>query len=294
MPQSTADDNHDSRVLVDWLSFTIATPKAARLSERYQQIAGILEEQPQLLWLLQRSNNGSPFAGLSMRKGRFPYSNRLSNQNDSLSIFYGTKTDHILIEVTGQGCASLGYKRTHDIIASHCERITRIDIAVDVECGTRPVEVLEVLPAGRWRSTGHIVSDTGETLYLGSSKSDRYARVYRYDKPHPRADYLRYEMVFKKENARIIAQALLQSPIEIVAADAGNAFNFNHPSWLYRSDNTIKAYRPERNKEKTRLWIYSQVIPALRKSFLAGVITEQEFYEALHQEGEDESAFEGE
>lgn len=291
MSQSTVENNLDSRVLIDWLSFTVSVKPVFTLGERYQQITDLLDDIPQLFWLLQTTNSDNPFDGLSMRKGRFPYSNRLSNHNDSLSVFFGTKTDHILVEITGQGCATLGYPRLKNIILNYTDRITRIDIAVDVETDARPVEILETLEPGRFRSTGHIVSDTGETLYLGSSKSDRYARVYRYDKPHPRADYLRYEMVFKKENAKIIALALTESDLEIVAADAGNAFNFNHHTWCHRSENTIKAYRPERNKEKTRMWIYSQVIPALQKSFKAGVITEQEFYEALHQESADKSGF---
>jgi len=240
------------------------------------EVMALVATNPEVLTIMDR---------WVLSSGRFPYDKQFVNGQNTCHIYFSHKRPHILVEISGQGCAALGY-RVFDLVLSVEQLITRIDIAVDVECQNSPKEILDSLPAGRWRSTGHIISDTGETVYIGSQKSDRFARVYRYNEPHPRAKYMRYEMVYRREQAKVIAKSINLVGLKDTAAAAGNSFSWLHGTWQLRSDDTITAYRPERNKAKTERWFYRTVVPSIAKMLQEGTITKGELIEALGLDSE--------
>lgn len=242
------------------------------------EVSQMIYSYPQLASLVRQTTDTR---GLRISRGRFPYDKSMVNATNTLHVFFSYSLPHVLVEVSGQACSDLGAAACLSLIAATEHSTTRIDVAVDVECMSSPKEVLDGTPEGRWRARGHIDTETGETVYLGSQKSDRYARVYRYNPPHPRSHYMRYEMVFKADRAKEIAKSLALVGIEETAAAAGNAFGWVHGTWQLRSKDTIKVHRPERNRAKTERWFYKTVAPSIRRMLSDGTLTERELLDAL-------------
>jgi len=160
------------------------------------------------------------------------------------------------------------------------QRITRIDIAVDIETSTHPSEFVEIVSHDRMRASGRQSSETGETCYVGSKKSDRYARVYRYYEPHPRAHLLRIEHVFRRKYAKSVAQAILGTSLTAAAAAAGKAFGWAHNDWDVDAQEVadISITSPERNAGGTVTWLVRSVAPAIRRLIADGTIRDPEVF----------------
>ena len=159
--------------------------------------------------------------------------------------------------------------------------ITRLDYAVDVRTGVRPSEFGAKRQHQTFRSTSLIKSDTGETLYVGSPKSDRFCRVYRYAKPHPRHALLRIEYVFRRGMATSAVQAYLVSESDAqFQAQLGNTWGFTHPVWRPGevTDERVRAPIVTRENEDTVLWLYKQVGPALRRVYDQGAIDLEDWW----------------
>ena len=169
-----------------------------------------------------------------------------------------------LIEHTGAGCDHLQERGLlMDLVLTNAANLTRIDIATDILTDARPSDFVNQRETGRTTALGFQKSDSGETVYVGSKKSDRTCKVYRYDGRHPRAQFLRIEYTYKGENAKIIGERLKSASIAEIAAFSGSRYKWQHRSWLdaqIATEAEIKAYRPERRQGKTVKWLYTQVI----------------------------------
>jgi len=198
------------------------------------------------------------------------------------TFIWGNKKGLILIEHTGQGCQLLNDNgNLADVIATYADRATRIDIASDILTETMPADFYkQSSPQKRITASGHQSSDSGQTIYVGSKKSDRTVKVYRYFPPHPRAEFLRIEYTYRKQQAKVVARLLANgaTPAEI-SVSSGKRYGWQHPSYkpLISPDVEISAWRPERRQGKTVAWVYSQVIPAIRRLVAEGALDLQEF-----------------
>lgn len=133
-----------------------------------------------------------------------------------------------------------------------------------------------------FKSTGSQKSKTGETEYLGSKKSDRFARVYRYDPPHERSDKMRIEMVFKRDQAEQAYAAIQEHGIWRAALMSGNVYKFEHPDWTtlegYDMDMEKMKYAPnEQRGQSTVMWLLTQVKPAIERAHREGLIDKKRF-----------------
>jgi len=160
------------------------------------------------------------------------------------------------------------------------ERCTRIDIACDIETDVRPTEFVACLTHERMRASGYQKSSTGETCYVGSQKSDRYARVYRYNTPHPRANLLRVEHVFRRENAKSVAIRCVDSAMGDIANAAGMAFGWKHKVWdIAISDSIdISAVRERGRTGTTVFWLVNQCAPAFKRLVQTGAIADPQAF----------------
>jgi len=185
------------------------------------------------------------------------------------SVFFGGQ-DTLLIEISGRGCNAcdiISHMATvHRGRAGHFRfiRFTRIDIAKDYETNESPFDAVSKLGINaRIKSRNVNNSKTGQTFYVGSRRSDRFLRVYRYWPPHPRSDYLRFEYQYNKGIADKIASQLLDdghSPDSIYNASMRKTFD-NAPD--YHTPSADVSRNHERSKSSTLNWIYTQVAPAL-------------------------------
>jgi len=184
--------------------------------------------------------------------------------------------NHFLIELQGKGCRNLINAGTFNAVAKrilfHAHNITRFDLAVDIECDTDPEEFAK-MRGERFKSIGVMESATGKTCYIGSPKSERRVRVYRYYPVHERSHLMRVEFVVRKPGAENALKAYMDAP-QKYAADMGNTFGFTHKNWSLESMDKITSWRPERGSASSIKWIREAVIPALERLFDDDIIDE--------------------
>lgn len=252
-------------ISIDWISFSFAmTVVQQTFSHRLWDRAGdALNEQFPLFY--ERMLYGHEF---TPRVGRAPYNGMTQRDDNGVAVFANQRLEHGLVEIGGIGMDTLGgFEAELELLNSVQDRVTRLDVAVDIFTEVKPEEFCAFRTPGKFKAWSQAESQSGSTVYIGSRKSDRYARVYRYYEPHPRHQFLRVEHVLKAEQAKLAIAQLNEYGSERFIAMLGNTFGWNHEAWQ-TEENTgeaLKAWRPERRQGKTVAWIYSQVIPALLK-----------------------------
>lgn len=172
-----------------------------------------------------------------------------------------------LIQFSGKGMEVL---RNDDsdfqLLTDWQDRLTRLDIATDIICDIEPEDIAKCRGASRLKDGGHHPSDTGTTWYIGSRKSDRFARVYRYDPPLPRSDRVRIEFQLNDEQAKHAAKNILDTDIFSYRNALFSLAGFNHPV-LGDQKKTPRATSAPRlaSKGGTVHWLHKAVLPAIRK-----------------------------
>ena len=271
-----------NRKIVDWVSFTINVEQdlsnGVTVLRSWDNFLDAFEKfSPEMYWYFVSNIS----QGWKPSRGRSPYSHSWSN-SAGFVVFYSPKLPHALIEITGTGCDRLRKENfMNRVLHTVKHRVTRLDFAVDVECDTKPSEVVEDGINGRFKSKSNIISETGETQYVGSRKSDRYLRIYRYNEPHPRHKLMRYEFVFKKQLARDMLQSYVAGQFndERMMAYCGHAFGIEHDTFSTTAEPIpTHIYRKERENAGTLRWIVSQCAPAFKKLVRQGVIENPESF----------------
>jgi len=215
---------------------------------------------------------------------RRPYTLALSSDDNARVYFSQSTEQRSLYELSGRACQALqtdGDGHIRALLSQIATTVTRIDIAVDIHTDVRPYDFAVMRDNDRFRTGGHFVSETGETFYVGSRKSRRYARVYRYEPPHPRSHMLRIEMVARKEQARMVAAVVVDQGVEHAAAAMGQTFGWKHPAWRMKHTDAIPGYRPETRHSNTVTWLYRQVAPAVQRLIDEHVLTLEEIINIL-------------
>jgi len=280
-------------VAVDWYSFTIPSD---HLDTDEQRVIDTYSRTMEYVLSELTFNALLGGKGWEKRNGRRPYKYGLTNGD--VFVWYGGQTT-VLCEISGNGCARLratdvesGNALTEIISATH-ERATRLDFAVDIETETRPKTFVGHGYNKRIKSRAEMVSRTGETVYIGSKKGDRYCRIYRYDNEHNRAHLLRIETVSKQGYAKQSAKFLAYYRVQDVAQMTLNYFKFQSPEIVGVSDMTEVIKLPEKNTSdyKRVKWLKEQVSPAVVDLLQRGVITKEQLLEMFHVDSIQERMF---
>lgn len=263
---------------IDWLSFTFPTDrKEDYLShELWGRVETAFSRQLPRTYRLTTADSI-----FTQRMGRAPYSAALQREDNGMMVFASPRLDNALVELSGIGCDALGGTENELVVLEeNLPRLTRVDIAVDILTEVQPNEFVSERSDGRFASWSENLTPTGHTIYIGSRKSDRYCRVYRYFEPHPRSRFLRVEYVLKAEQARAGALSLCDSGVGAVVAKLGNSFGWKHPLWQPEVTTTEKAksWQPEREQGRTVMWVYAQVLPALLKLHRQNVLDLREVW----------------
>jgi len=270
------------RTHVDWLTFTVSprygTYDASNMTVG-EDYARAIEEGWHITF--DAETLASAFGGEweKQEKSRAPYTDAWILSNRGITLYAGISLNHFCVEISGIGCEILIQKGLLEkIVGAVANRITRIDIASDIETEISPMEFVAVTSHARMRSSGHQLSASGETCYVGSRKSERYARVYRYFAPHPRAPYLRVEHVFRGDYACNVGRAILSTGVDNVASSAGKAFGWAHDAWepSAQTEVDLSVVKAERTTGSTVYWLVKQVAPAFKRLCAEGVITDPE------------------
>lgn len=268
-------------IKVDWWSFTLPNHLEPITANDLIKIARIkLDERYKKLGEAVMGNQT-----FDRVPGRAPFRLCVANGDRTVRIFGGGRAgETILYELSGRGCDRLGsIDNARTYIGGFVERTSRLDIACDMDSPTRPITFTDKRNPTHFKSKSVIESKSGETVYIGSPKSHRYCRVYRYNHPHPRHKLLRAEFVFRKRLARAAARDFVETKeTDRYVAELGNTFGFAHPDWQPKSTTMSKLSVPHvsRKDEDTIAWVYASVVPALKRLVKDGAIDMAEFLSA--------------
>jgi len=260
------------RTHIDWLSFTCNPLYVG--GNQHDLAAAIVDG---LCGVIGKRLFNVLFAGEGEQRprSRAPYSFAWAWDKDHVVVYASENLNHFTVEISGQGCERL-LESNHlvELLNMVDERVTRIDIACDIETQIDPPTFVSNISHKRMQASGHQKSASGETCYVGSQKSERYARVYRYNKPHPRAHLLRIEHVFRRDHAKVVARAVVENGVENVADAAGKAFGWSHDVWKQGGGGNvdISVVTAERNAGKTLYWMVNSCAPAFKRLCEDGVI----------------------
>jgi len=270
------------RTHIDWLTFTMTMRYDSQISDE-RSLAEVYADTMEKTWeaTFPAAILALAFGGEwdKQERSRAPYTDAWTLKNAGVTLFASPSLTHCCVEISGSGCERLIEQGSmQDVLQSVHERVTRIDIASDIETDTRPQEFVSKMNHERMRASGYQTSDSGETCYIGSQKSERYARVYRYNTPHPRSHLLRIEHVFRKDYAKVVAQQCLEAGVNAVARASGKAFGWAHQDWDIDGDTDVllSIVEPERNAGKTVFWLVNSVAPVFRKLCENGTINNPE------------------
>lgn len=264
---------------IDWMSFSIPMDVSKMESEQdapSQIVASLLDLHPGLPeWLHLETT-------FEARNGRAPYRTAWARVLSGLTIFAHPALPHALVEISGAGCDGLATdERLYDVLSVVQSRLTRIDIACDILTEERPKAWAEDRDGGRFKAHSYVNSESGETFYVGAKTSDRYCRVYRYNKPHERSAFLRVEYVIKAENSRLLAHAVLEQGLRPVVASLWDTFGWHRGRGeLDATPGELEVYRPDRREGKTLFWLADTIAPLLARLQNEGVINVDEWVRA--------------
>lgn len=255
-------------MILDWLSLTLPVEKTAHEQQARDNMLEALysSDEEFVFWLLQQEKRSA--------NPRRPYC--IARQWGHIIAFAGINIDHCLVEVSGQGCEKLRTAHLLEHVLSFKNaRFTRIDVAIDIPEVT-PDEIVTDGYSERFRTHSRIASDTGVTHYIGSVKSERYARVYRYSEPHPRSNLCRVEMVHRKRYARIIHEEILSNGLITAGIKALSSYAFGNVSIPTDKTQVLDTVAIIKGDQKTVYWLIAQVAPAFRRLVIDGTIAEPE------------------
>lgn len=259
-------------VKLDWLSFTVKFQEGEGRTVLETAHLAALEIEELADGLCERLHITGDW---KPSRGRAPYSHSFSWEDNGVTLFVHPNLNHALVEISGKGCdAVLTDDWAWDVLKPISGRLTRIDVACDMLCETRPLDFTKQREQGRFKSHSEAVSESGETAYIGSRTSNRYARVYRYNAPHERSMFLRSEFVLKAEDARATALAIINDGLNAVSVSLGTQFGWLHPVWQPSATegSELTAYRPDRREGKTLYWLNDTIAPLLLKLHRQGTV----------------------
>lgn len=160
-------------------------------------------------------------------------------------------------------------------------KVTRIDIAHDIHNPDAAITPASIVRGSISKSRSEMHSETGDTYYLGSFKSDAMTRVYMYNKPNPRAGVPRVEHQFRRKYAQQVARLVAQGRMYDVYETRNKALSLSTDASATDAHTTTRFVQPVRSDDdsKKAAWILKSVRPTLCRLLREGVIKASELFD---------------
>jgi len=260
--QTVVTENGEMNIGVDWLSISIPVCSILSSVRSDNDLKRVLLPRDRKMF-----NLISEASDLKEGAGRAPFKKSWHSKERGFTYFESHNLPYSLVEFTGVGCDVLRqYGWMNTVIHEWSNRLTRMDIACDIATDVNPITFMRGRDETKFKSESNVISETGITCYIGSKTSDRYTRVYRYNPPHPRADFLRIEFVLKSDYAKQAAKVFVDTPLQSVAKGMFEAFGWKDFSHLIKDNGVALTTAPKENHQgKTERWLLTQVLPALQR-----------------------------
>jgi len=205
-----------------------------------------------------------------------PYAWAFSPPNiKGLVVMGSDRRSEVAIELQGQFCA-LYPDMALRLAGWFHKALTRLDVACDIETSMTP----ELATKGHTSKTVSVSSSlSGDTVYLGSPKSEYMARIYRYAHPHPRSGLLRSEIVYRRDYAKELGKQIFEGVnLQNVVAQYWNSRNLRHliatavfPAQGVPVKVSVARSNASKTADKRLLWLTRQIAPALAKMKQEGI-----------------------
>jgi hypothetical protein len=222
--------------------------------------------------------------GWELYKAKGFYHTRVFHADSKISVSFGNVNAHVYVEIGGQAC---DYVRREGSIKDLLQRIgtraSRLDFAVDMETEMSVRQFIVNRQGQAFKAGGDIFSEDGETSYVGSWKGERFARVYRYHEPHPRAKLLRAEVVLRGSYAKQAVEIVLAEGEVAAALVAHKPFNWTSPVWQPSvvTQSRIVSQRSDKQDAGTVRWLMGDVVSAVVKNHNNGLLDARAWFERL-------------
>lgn len=255
--------------IVDYFSFTVPVPNFLRNAAIHIN-EGTPFHAPRHYKRLYNYLTSDPDAKETKRSGRF--NRMIHSEKFGFTYMDGDSIPVSLIQISGIGCAHLREKGyLENVLSDWHERSTRLDVAVDIETNCSVEGFARSRNNRRFENGGHERSNSGETWYIGRRTSDRHARVYRYEPPHPRCNLLRIEYELHDEQAKHASKSVLELGVSQVALQLGATFGWTHDDYdLPTSVPKFRTHSRDTSFGNTERWVHRAVQPALRRMAQSG------------------------
>lgn len=266
---------------VDYLSFTVPF---ATIAMHNAHLLGVVADTALASFLGDTINailDGQDFKPLN---GRAPYAASWGREDGGVRIFAAPQIAHVLVECTGTGCKTLRkHNKLEEVLEVVQGRVSRLDLAVDIVTDTAPHQFTANRDVERFKTIDDHRSETGDTYYVGSWKSERFAAVYRYAPPHPRSDTLRVEHRFRRDAAKQAARTILQHGYAATVRACGDIYGWSHPVWIPEqvAPASLKVSRMKHESTKTVNWLYGAVTSAAIKAAKRTDIDLEEWFQHI-------------
>jgi DNA relaxase NicK len=257
-------------MIIDWLSYTLGVEPTQndQLARDRAKYALYDNNHDVAMW----------YFGSTRSRGvpRRPYA--IAYKYGDAIQYVGSNINHTLIELPGQACNALRRVNLLDSLMRSVQMsVTRVDVAFDL-LDVEPDGIVANGYSERFRTHSRIASDTGITHYVGSPKSERYARVYKYSEPHPRAHLCRIEIVHRKRYAKILAKAIVSDGLASAGLAALASYAFQHESVPKTGEGILEAVAIIKGSQQTVRWLIAQVSPAFKRLVRDGTIADPEAF----------------
>jgi len=221
---------------------------------------------------------GSPLR-YQIVKPRAPYSYARRSDDCTRTLYVHPLAAHFTFEVSGSFC-SRNAEHMPAILRAFGGMLSRIDLAVDMDCAVTPLEFEAAIVGGASQTRSQFVSTTGQTVYRGSRTSERFARIYRYNPPHPRSHLLRAEFQLKGGYANALAKEASEgTSLDSLAAGLGQVFGFQHSVWSMAKNPVQLAVSSHAHSGATVYWLTATVAPLLRRLQTEGKLDTVRWFE---------------
>lgn len=234
-------------------------------------------------WLVDRSPTFMEAVGVphewEVVKPRAPYSYARRSHDCTRTLYVHPLASHFTLEISGQHCGRI-QREIPSLCRDYLGAFSRMDLAVDMETTVTPLEFDSQTTPDRIKTRSRMESTSGQTVYSGSRSSERFARVYRYFPPHPRAHLLRAEFQLKGRYANALAEAIADGEaLSGLAAAQGQHFGFQHPCWQPGEPVRPLKVQSHAQSGNTVSWLTSTVAPLMRRLQREGKLDLQMWFE---------------
>lgn len=267
---------------VDWLSYTVDWDEAKiAVQDHYSVLWPALDRVACWggEWMRCVPHNGYTIAYQMVRR-------------PGLTVMWNPDQREMGVHVNWSGSAlqHIDFERLSLDVYTLTSRIGRIDIAVDIDQKMDLAMAREQFKAGLVdtlaRKCKLLLGEDGDTLYVGSRKSEKCLRIY--DKAAQQGitgDWFRIELECKGDFARGVFLHLLNQPDSDMRPVIRGFCDFNFlPSWEDMAASPTPTWTmPKAEKRRDReKWLLESVAPALADMICSGQDFRDKWYKRMY------------